>query len=130
MQRSHVGLHEPSGGDQAPSPVKLDSGEIHTEHLQPMTSQLAGCRYPGPAAKVDNPGPGPQQAGQFPHPASVTADVLCGAGGSIAIITAIGQRDGIITATDKSTPPRPLSHTIRFHRTIFPAASAIGNRKY
>ena len=135
MQRGHVGLHEAGAGDKAlcPAkldsgeintehlqpvalcPAKLDSGEINTEHLQPVAGQLTGCRYPGPATEVNNPGSGPQQASQFRHPAGVASDVLCGGGGRIAIITAIGQRNRIITAADKSTPTRPLNHVIVFH---------------
>ena len=122
MQRSHVGLHEAGCGDKALSPAKLDGGEINTEHLQPVASQLTGCRYPGPAAEVNNPGTGPQQASQFRHPVGVTADVLCGGRGRIAVITAVGQRNRVITAADKGTLPRPLSHMIGFHHDYLPAA--------
>ena len=104
-----------AAGDKALCPAKLDSGEINTKHLQPIAGQLTGCRYPGPATEVNNTGSGPQQASQFRHPADVAADVLCGGGGRIAIITAIGQRNCIITVADKSTPTRPLSHVIVFH---------------
>ena len=69
VQASHVGLHEAGCGDKAPGPVKLDGGEINAEDLQPVAGQLTGCRYPGPAAEVDNPGTGAQQASQFRHPA-------------------------------------------------------------
>jgi hypothetical protein len=56
LQRSHVGLHEAGCRDKPLSPVKLHDGEINTEHLQPVAGQLAGCRYPGPAAEINNPG--------------------------------------------------------------------------
>jgi hypothetical protein len=122
VQRGHVGLHKAGGRDQALSPAKLDSGEINTEHLQPVAGQLAGGRYPRPAAEVNNPGTGPQQPGQFRHPAAVAADILGRGGRRIAIITAVSQRDRIITATDKGTLPRPLSHAIRFHYGYLPPA--------
>jgi hypothetical protein len=48
-------------------------GEINTEHLQSVAGQLTGCRYPGPAAEVNNPGTRPQQASQFRHPAGEIA---------------------------------------------------------
>jgi len=115
LQASHVGLHEAGCGDKAPGPVKLDGGEINAEDLQPVAGQLTGCRYPGPAAEVDNPGSGAQQASQFRHPAGVAADVLCGGSGRVAVITAVGQRNRVITAADKGTLPRPLSHTIGIH---------------
>jgi hypothetical protein len=52
-------LHEAGCGDKALSPVKLDCGEINPEHLQSVAGQLTGCRYPGTAAAVNNPGTKP-----------------------------------------------------------------------
>jgi hypothetical protein len=122
LQRRHVGLHEAGCGHQALSPVKLDRGEINSKDLQSVAGQLPGCRYPGSAAGVYNPGTGPQQASQFCHPAGVAADVLGGRGGRIAVITAVGQRNSVITAADKGTLPRPFSYTIGFHHDYLSVA--------
>jgi hypothetical protein len=91
VQPGHVGLHEAGCGDQTSSPVKLDRGEINSQHPQPVAGQFPGCRYPGPAAEVYNPGTGPQQASQFCHLAGVAPGVLGGRGGRIAVITSVAS---------------------------------------
>jgi hypothetical protein len=45
--------------------VELNCREVNAEHPQPVTGQLPGGRYAGPAAQVHDSGSGPQQAGQF-----------------------------------------------------------------
>ena len=85
MQASHIGLNEAGCGHKAPCPLQLDYGEINPEHLQPVFGQLTGGRYPGPAAEVDHPGTGPQQAGQFRRPQPAKRDILGGGTRRIAV---------------------------------------------
>jgi hypothetical protein len=76
VQRGHVGLHQPGRRDKAPRPRELDGGEINADDPQPVTGELLGGRYPGPAAQVQDGGAGGQQIGQLGDPSAVAADVF------------------------------------------------------
>src|SRR5262249_7361649 len=90
--------------------AELDGGEVHADDLQSMFGQRPGCRYPGPAAEIDDPGPGRQQAGQFGDPPGIAGGVLSRGGGRLAVIAAVGDRDRVVAAPPQIAlpgPPRP-----------------------
>jgi len=68
-----------------------------------VTGQLPGRRYPGSAAQIEDPAPGPQQAGPAPRPSRRTGDVL--GPRRLAVIAAVSQGDGVVAAPDQ----RPLA---------------------
>jgi len=94
-------LHQAGGGDQVPGAGELDGGEINAGDLQPVIGQCAGGRRAGPAAQIGDRGAGGQQAGQLDGPAGVAADVLRGTSGRPAVITAVGNRNGVVATADK-----------------------------
>jgi hypothetical protein len=100
-------LDQAGGGDQVAGAGELDGGEINADDPQPMISQFAGRRQADTAAQVSDRGAGGQQAGQFRNPAGIAADVLCGRGGRLAVIIAVGNGNGVVAAADKITLRRP-----------------------
>ncbi len=55
MQGSHVSLDQPGRGDEALCAAELDSGEIDSEHLQPVIGEQAGRRHARAAAEIHDP---------------------------------------------------------------------------
>lgn len=104
-----------------PGEGELDGREINADDPQPVTGQCAGRRQAVPPAQIGDRGAVGQQAGQLGGPAGVAADVLRGRSGCVTVITAVGNRNGVVAAADKIALGSKCCRIVGLHTYHLPA---------